>query len=83
MKLLYFAWLRERVGTGEETIDLPGGVTTAKDLMLWLSQRDEGYAYAFEDPQLIRVAANQQHVSMEADISGADEVAFFPPMTGG
>ncbi|MDD7910212.1 molybdopterin converting factor subunit 1 [Pseudovibrio exalbescens] len=83
MKVLYFAWLRERTGTAEEQIELPEAVKTGMDLMLWLKQRDEGYDYAFEDPDLIRIAADQEHVEADADITQAREVAFFPPMTGG
>lgn len=83
MKLLYFAWVRERVGVGEETVDLPADITTAGALKSWLSARDEGYAYAFEDPAIIRVALDKALVEDDAPLSGASEAAFFPPMTGG
>ncbi|NNE22039.1 MAG: molybdopterin converting factor subunit 1 [Rhizobiales bacterium] len=83
MKLLYFAWVRQRTGIGEETVDLPEAVTTVNELMGWLSARDEGYESAFANPKLIRAAIDQQHVDLEAPIGGAREIAFFPPVTGG
>lgn len=83
MKLLYFAWVRERVGTGEESCELPADITTAGALKTWLAGRDEGYAYAFEDPAIIRVALDKELVDDNAPLSGASEAAFFPPMTGG
>lgn len=83
MKLLYFAWVRERVGVGEEVIDLPSDITTAGALKAWLAARDEGYAYAFENPAVIRVALDKTLVDDDTPLSGAGEAAFFPPMTGG
>lgn len=83
MKLLYFAWVRERVGKAEEVIEPPAGVATVGDLIAWLSRRGEHYAYAFENPQVIRAAIDRSHVRPDAAISGAREIAFFPPMTGG
>jgi molybdopterin synthase sulfur carrier subunit len=83
MKVLYFAWLRERIGFGEEEISPPAGVSTVGELMAWLAARDETFAYAFENPKLIRAAVDQMHVKPTAPISGAAEIAFFPPMTGG
>ena len=83
MKLLYFAWVRERVGKPEEEIELPAGVTTVGDLMSWLTQRGEEYAHAFENPQVIRAAIDRAHVKADAAIAGAREIAFVPPMTGG
>ena len=83
MKLLYFAWVRERIGKGEETVELPAGVSTVADLMAWLAGRGEEYAFAFENPKTIRAAINRTHVKASATIAGAKEVAFFPPMTGG
>jgi molybdopterin synthase sulfur carrier subunit len=83
MKLKYFAWVRERVGKAEETIDLPANVHTVADLMGWLAKRGEDYAHAFETPRVIRAAIDHTHVKPEATISGAREIAFFPPMTGG
>jgi len=83
VKILYFAWVRERIGKAEEEIDLPAGIATVGDLVAWLSARGEQYAYAFENPAVIRAAIDRSHVRPEASISGAREVAFFPPMTGG
>ena len=83
MKLLYFAWVRERVGKGEEVLEPPAGVATVADLMTWLAGRSEEYAFAFENPKVIRTAIDRTHVKASALIAGAKEVAFFPPMTGG
>jgi molybdopterin synthase sulfur carrier subunit len=83
MKLRYFAWVRERVGKPEEDIELPASVTTAAELMIWLAGRGEEYAYAFENPKVIRVAIDRTHVPPGAPIKAAAEIAFFPPMTGG
>ena len=83
VKLLYFAWVRERIGKGEETIDPPVGVATVADLMAWLASRGDEYALAFESSKFIRVAIDRTHVRATATIAGAKEVAFFPPMTGG
>jgi sulfur-carrier protein len=83
MKLKYFAWVRERIGKAEETIEPPANVRTVEDLIAWLAKRDDGYAYAFERPKVIRAAIDQAHVRPDAVIAGAREIAFFPPMTGG
>jgi sulfur-carrier protein len=83
MKLKYFAWVRERVGKAEETIDPPPNVRTVEDLMAWLTKRDDAYAHAFATPRVIRAAIDHAHVKPDATIVGAREIAFFPPMTGG
>ena len=83
MKIRYFAWVRERVGKAEEDIDLPAGIATVGELMSWLSARGEEYAYAFENPKVVRAAIDRAHVRVDAAIAGAREIAFFPPMTGG
>jgi sulfur-carrier protein len=83
LKLRYFAWVRERVGKAEEEIEAPPGIATIAELMAWLSGRGEEYAYAFENPKVIRAAIDRNHVRAEARIEGAGEIAFFPPMTGG
>ena len=83
MKLLYFAWVRERIGKTQEDIVLPVGVATVADLVAWLSQRGEEYAHAFENPKIIRTAIDRTHVRPDTAIAGAREIAFFPPMTGG
>jgi sulfur-carrier protein len=83
VKVCYFAWLRERVGKTDEEIDPPSSVATVSDLIAWLTKRGEGYAYAFENPKVIRAAIDKTHVRAETKIAGAGEIAFFPPMTGG
>jgi molybdopterin synthase sulfur carrier subunit len=83
MKLLYFAWVRERVGKPEEDVEPPAGVRTVGELVAWLSGRGEEYAYAFENAKVIRAAIDRNHVKPDAQIAGAREIAFFPPMTGG
>ena len=83
MKVKYFAWVRERIGKAEETIEPPANVSTVDELIAWLSGRGDGYAYAFENPKVIRTAIDHAHVKPETAIAGAREIAFFPPMTGG
>lgn len=83
VKLIYFAWVRERIGLSEENVDPPAEVETVGDLVAWLRGRGEGYAYAFENPDVIRTAIDRLHVRRAASLAGAREVAFFPPMTGG
>jgi molybdopterin synthase sulfur carrier subunit len=83
VKVLYFAWVRERIGKSEETIDPPAAVRTVGDLMQWLIARGDEYANAFATPRVIRAALDHTHVKSDAPIAGAREIAFFPPMTGG
>jgi len=83
VKLRYFAWVRERVGKPEEEIEVPPGIATVGELMRWLAGRGEEYAHAFENPKVIRAAIDRAHVRPETAITGAREIAFFPPMTGG
>jgi molybdopterin synthase sulfur carrier subunit len=83
MKALYFAWVRERIGKAEEELILPAEVATIGDMIAWLKTRGEEYAHAFENGRSIRAAIDRTHVKHDAPISGAREVAFFPPMTGG
>ena len=83
IKLRYFAWVRERVGKPEEDIEVPPGVATVAELMVWLSSRGEEYAHAFANPKVIRAAIDRTHVKPDTAIKNAGEIAFFPPMTGG
>jgi molybdopterin synthase sulfur carrier subunit len=83
VRLVYFAWVRERVGQAEEQVVLPEDVATVLDLVRWLKARGEGYDAAFADETLVRAAVNQTHVKPGASLAGAREIAFFPPMTGG
>jgi sulfur-carrier protein len=81
--LLYFAWVRQKVGRSEERIELPSGVVIVSDLIAHLKSRGGGYEEAFADPARLRVAVDQEHVSFDAPVDSAEEVAFFPPVTGG
>ncbi len=83
MKLVYFAWMRERVGKPDEEIEVPADVATVADLITWLKGRDERYQHAFAESGVIRAAIDHVHVRPHAALAGAREVAFFPPMTGG
>lgn len=83
MRVLYFAWVRERVGLAEEEVAPPADVRTAGEFVAWLAGRGDTYAHAFERPETIRVAIDRRHVPADAPITGAREVALFPPMTGG
>ncbi len=83
MKVLYFAWIRERIGKPEEEVDLPASIATVGELMNWLRERGEEYAYAFDNPKVVRAALDKVHVEPAAKIANAREIAFFPPMTGG
>jgi sulfur-carrier protein len=83
VKLVYFAWVRERIGKGEEVIELDPAIVTVSDLLAHLKTRGEEYEAALEYENVIRVAINQEHVDHDAPVKGAAEIALFPPMTGG
>ena len=83
MKLIYFAWVRERIGKAEEEVDLPAEVKSVGDLLAWLKTRGDEYEAALLHPKAIRVAINQEHADHREPIAGAREIALFPPMTGG
>ncbi len=83
MKLLYFAWIRERVGLAEETLDPPPDVVNVTTLLDWLKSLDGGHALALSDPAMVRVAVNQEYAGPDTRVGGGDEVALFPPVTGG
>ncbi|MBI06797.1 MAG: molybdopterin converting factor subunit 1 [Rhodospirillaceae bacterium] len=83
MKLLYFAWLKQKIGTGEEDIPLPDGVTNVGALVSWLKAQGPGYGEALEDLSVIRFAVNQEFVDLDHALAEGDEVAIFPPVTGG
>jgi sulfur-carrier protein len=83
MKLVYFAWVRERIGRPEEEIELPPDIRTVAELLAWLRERGEEYRAALQQPEVIRVAIDQEHVDHGQPIAGAREIALFPPMTGG
>ena len=83
MKILYFSWVRDRTGLSKEDITLPENITTVEQLGNWLQGKGDGYAKAFADLSIIRAAVNQVHVKLDHPIRADDEVAFFPPVTGG
>lgn len=83
MTLLYFAWVRQKVGKSEEVFKLPPGIVDGNALVAHLKTLGANYADAFADPARIRVAVNHHHTSFDARIADSDEVAFFPPVTGG
>ncbi|MBM3492008.1 MAG: molybdopterin converting factor subunit 1 [Alphaproteobacteria bacterium] len=83
MKLMYFAWLRERVGMAQETVEPPPQVRTVGQLIDWLRQRSPGHAEALADLHAVRCAVNQDYAELDAPVAADDEVAFFPPVTGG
>jgi len=82
-KLVYFAWVRERVGKPEEDVELPSGLETVADLVRWLKTRGEEYDHAIENEGVVRAAIDKVHAKPDAAIADAREIAFFPPMTGG
>jgi molybdopterin synthase sulfur carrier subunit len=81
--LLYFAWVRERIGHGEERLVLPAGVTTVAGLLVHLTALSPGHAAALADRDAIRIAIDEDFVGLEAPLAGAREIAIFPPVTGG
>ncbi|MGY8991241.1 MAG: molybdopterin converting factor subunit 1 [Rhodospirillales bacterium] len=83
MKLLYFSWLREKIGIAEEDALPPKSVTTVATTLEWLKSRGGGYEDALKDLALVRVAVNQNHAKLDDPVSPDDEVALFPPVTGG
>ena len=83
MRLLYFAWVREKTGIAAEEIEPPTGVATVAELIEWLKARGPEFENAFERSEVIRAAIDRSHVRHDASIAGAREIAFFPPVTGG
>ena len=83
MKILWFAWFRSRVGVGEETVSLPPEVKDVGALVEWLRTRSPGHAAALKDLSIVRVAVNQEYVKFDRALTDSDEVALFPPVTGG
>jgi molybdopterin synthase sulfur carrier subunit len=83
LTVLYFAWLRERAGTAQEVVSPPASVATVADLIAWLRARSPGHAAAFADARVIRCAVNQDFADPATVLHAGDEVAFFPPVTGG
>lgn len=83
MKILYFAWLRTKIGVATETVELPPEVTDVGGLVEWLKTRSPGHADALANSKVVKVAVNQEHVPYDHPVSATDEVALFPPVTGG
>jgi molybdopterin synthase sulfur carrier subunit len=83
VRIRYFAWVREKTGKAEEVLDLPAGVGTVAELVIWLKGLGPEYAEAFARADVIRAAIDQAHVKPTASLAGAREIAFFPPVTGG
>ena len=83
MKILYFARLRQIIGRGQDEVLVPAQVENVRGLIEFLKAGDERIAEAFGDLRTLKVAINQKHASLDAVLSGATEVAFFPPVTGG
>lgn len=83
MRVLYFAWVRQKVGLAEETVSPPSEVRDVAGLMGWLGSRSPGHAAAFANARQIRAAVNQDFARPDQPVAPGDEVAFFPPVTGG
>jgi molybdopterin synthase sulfur carrier subunit len=83
VKILYFAWLRARIGHAEEEVALPAAVRDVRALLDWLGSRGENYAAALQNRAVIRVAVNHDYVGPDHKLRASDEVAIFPPVTGG
>lgn len=83
MRMVYFAWVRERIGTAEEEVSPPSSVTTIADLVDWLAGQSEPHAAAFAERDRLRAARDQDFVSLDTPIADAKEIAIFPPVTGG
>ncbi len=83
MKVLYFAWLKSKTGIGEESVQPPSGTHTVGQLIEHLKTLSSGHAAAFETLSVVRVAVNQDYGGLDTPVKAGDEVAFFPPVTGG
>ncbi len=83
IKVLYFAWVREKAGLAEEQLEIPEHVATVADMIAWLKTRGPEFAAAFERGDVVRAALDQAHVKHDAPLGNAREIAFFPPVTGG
>jgi molybdopterin synthase sulfur carrier subunit len=83
MVIKYFSWIREHVGKSEENFDLPSDVTTINELINYLNDLNDQYKHAFAKRSLIKIAVNKTYSPIDSKINNNDEVAFFPPVTGG
>ena len=83
MRILYFAWLRQKTGIDSEEVEMPSHITDVAGLIEWLKKRNENFAEALSNFESIRVAVNQEFAEPDTPVAQGDEVAIFPPMTGG
>ena len=83
MRILYFAWLRQKTGIDAEDVEMPPEILDVAGLLDWLKERNSNFADALADFDSIRVAVNQEFAELDAPVAQSDEVAIFPPMTGG
>ena len=83
MQIKYFSWIKEHIGKSEEEINLPHNVSTIEELMFYLENLNDKYKQAFEKKDLIKIAINKSYSSIDDKINNTDEIAFFPPVTGG
>ncbi len=83
MIVKYFSWIKEHIGKSEEKIDLPSNITNVNQLINYLNETDKKYNIIFEKKELIKIAVNKTYSSFDTNISNSDEIAFFPPVTGG
>ena len=83
MQIKYFSWIKEHIGKSEEEINLPHNVSTIEELMFYLENLNDKYKRAFQKKDLIKIAINKSYSSIDAKINNTDEIAFFPPVTGG
>ncbi len=83
IEILYFAWLRQKIGKNAETINLPSNVKNIKQLIGYLCGLAPEYHEAFQDLRVIKMACNQDYATLDSKVCDGDEIAFFPPVTGG
>ncbi len=83
LDISYFAWVRERMGKGGESLALPAGVSTVRDLIGWLARRDAAGSAAFAEPERIRVALDGAMATLDDELRAGHDVSLFPPVTGG
>ena len=83
MIIKYFSWIKEHIGKSEEQIELPGHINNVNELINYLNEKDKKYSLIFEKKEIIKIAVNKTYSSFDTNISNSDEIAFFPPVTGG